>query len=380
MKALVLHAERRGRVDLTDPAKAPASTVWVNPILRTDEAPEPQIVTPHDVIVRVAVCGICGSDLHCSYPGVDGYVSFGGPARLPVTLGHEFTGTVVAVGAAVTNVTVGDIVTAESIWACWKCDDCRAGHLNECQRVELLGLTVNGALAPLVRVDARHCYGIGALVRRYGCDRALELGTLLEPLGVAYRGLARAEFRSDDRVVVIGAGPIGLAVIMLAKAAGAPSVVAFDVIDSRVALAEAAGATAFHVGALTGNGSGIEQAVTGAFGGQAASLSVEAAGTTEAFEAALASLANRGRLLVLGRMPAAVSFDTNGLLSKSLCVVGSRGHAGNGIFPSLIQKVASGALDPSPLITARFGFSEIFEAFAHARESFGAKTLVRVEG
>ncbi len=253
MKALVLHADWRGP-DLCDRATAPASTVWANPTLRQEDVPEPEITSPHDVIVRVAYCGVCGSDLHCSHAGPDGYVSFGGPARLPVVLGHEFSGTVIRTGRAVTNVAVGDAVTAESIWACWNCDECHAGHLNECERVELLGLTVNGALAPLVRVDARHCYSIAPLVRRHGRDNALELGALLEPLGVAHRGLTRARIRADDRVVVVGTGPIGLAIVMLARAAGVSRIVAFDLIDSRVALAEAAGARAFNLMTLRRTG------------------------------------------------------------------------------------------------------------------------------
>ncbi len=375
----MLHAKRRGPSNLADPAEVPASSVWVDPVLREEEVPEPQITHPYDVIVRVAVCGVCGSDLHCSHAGQDGYVSFGGPARLPVILGHEFTGTVTRVGNAVTNVAAGDRVTAESIWACWKCDECRAGHLNQCRRRELLGLTVNGALASSVLVDARHCYSIEPLVSRYGVDRALELGALLEPLGVARRALTRARVRADDRIVVVGTGPIGLGIIMLAREAGVTKIVAFDLIDSRVTMAEAAGARAFNVTSLTQFRGGVDDAIRDAFGGQRASLAVEAAGTVEAFDTAFASLENRGRLLVLGRMPARVPLDTNALLSKALTLIGSRGHAGQGIFPELIRHVTDGPLDPSSLITARFGIHQLQEAFAHAREASGAKTLIRMD-
>lgn len=379
VKALVLHAERRGLSTLADPAHAPASTIWADPVLLEEEVPEPQITHPYDVIVHVAVCGVCGSDLHCSQAGPDGYVSFGGPARLPVILGHEFTGAVTRVGNAVTNVAVGDVVTAESIWACWRCDECRAGHLNECRHGELLGLTVNGAFAPSVLVDARHCYSIEPLVRRYGLERALELGALLEPLGVAHRGLTRAGVRADDRIVVVGTGPIGLGIIMLAREAGVTNIVAFDLIDSRVTLAEAAGARAFNVTSLTEFRGGVDAAIRDAFGGQLASLAVEAGGTVEAFDTAFASLENRGRLLVLGRMPTRVPLDTNALLSKALSLIGSRGHAGNDIFRELIDKVTDGSLEPSWLITARFGILQQQEAFAHAREAAGAKTLIRVD-
>lgn len=378
MKALVLHAERRGRIDLADPSRAPASAVWAHPILREDEVPEPEIQHPHDVIVRVAYCGVCGSDLHCSEAEADGSVSFGGPARLPVVLGHEFTGTVMRTGAAVTTVAVGDLVTAESIWACWTCTECRAGHLNECERGELLGLTMNGAMAPLVRVDARHCYRLEPLAGRYSRKGVLEVGTLVEPLGVAHRGLTRASLRPDDRLVVVGAGPIGLAIILLARAAGVSSIVAFDLLDSRVTLAEAAGARAFNLASLVERGVRPEAVVHDILGAKA-SLAVEAAGTVGAFETAFASVANRGRLLVLGRIPGCVPFDTNALLSRSLSVIGSRGHAGKDVFRDVIEKITGGTIHPSPLISARFGLSQAHEAFAHARSGAGAKTLIRVD-
>ena len=370
MDAFVLTGERCGRrPDLADAAHAPASTVWSQPVLGVEQVPEPQLASPHDVIVRVAWCGICGSDLHCSEAGPDGCVRFGGPARLPVVLGHEFTGTVTMVGDAVSNIAVGDLVTAESIRACWECDECRAGHLNECRAVELLGLTVHGAFAPVVRVDARHCYRLDPLVWRFGRARALELGALLEPLGNAYRGLKRAGLHAADRVVVVGVGPIGLGAVMLARAAGVRDIVAFDQIQDRIDVARECGASAHLV---------APGEIATAARGSDASLVVEAAGTVEGFELAFASLANRGRLLVLGRLPTRPALDTNAMVSKSLSLIGSRGHAGGGIFPTLVERIAAGSFDPSPMITARFPMSRVHEAFAHARAGSGVKTLVRV--
>src|SRR5690606_12095483 len=98
VKAFVLRADRQRPFASVDPWTAPASRVWTNPRVSLEEWPVPERVGAHDVIVRVAWCGICGSDLHCSTAGPDGAVEFGGPARLPVVLGHEFTGTAVDVG------------------------------------------------------------------------------------------------------------------------------------------------------------------------------------------------------------------------------------------------------------------------------------------
>ncbi len=194
-----------------------------------------------------------------------------------------------------------------------------------------------------------------------------------EPLGVAYRGLMRAHLRADDRVAVVGVGPIGLATVVLARALGVTQIAAFDRNASRVALAEAAGARAF----VADDGS-LDDVLGEAFDGERATLAVEAGGTPGAFESAFASLGNRGRLLVLGRLPARVPLDTNTLLSKALTVIGSRGHAGADIFQTLIGRLADGSLDPSGLITGRFGFSQVQEAFAYARQGDGGKTLIRV--
>lgn len=374
MKALVLSGDRRSN---KDPTRTPASTVWANPRLTLEDVPEPMVQTPHDVVVRVVCCGVCGSDLHCSASGPDSFVTFGGPANLPTVLGHELAGTVAAKGSAVSHLSVGEAVTAESIVACWRCAECLAGHLNECRQANLLGLTVNGAFTEFVRVDARHCYSIERLVRQHGPAQAFAIGALFEPMGVALRGLKRAGFTPADRLAVVGLGPIGLGVIILARLAGVTQVVGFDINESRVQIARSFGATCFS---LSPSADGDIAAVTRTVcGEQGASLVVEAAGTKSGFEAAFAALANRSRLLVLGRMPGRVPLDTNQLLTTSTSVIGSRGHAGYGIFPELIERAATGEFDPTVLISSRFPFSDWTEAFAVARTQSGTKTLITME-
>jgi threonine dehydrogenase-like Zn-dependent dehydrogenase len=351
----------------------PGSRIWRDPRLSVRPTAPAQVRDPFDIVVTVSHCGICGSDLSCAHAGPDGYMRFGGPARAPVVLGHEFTGRIVALGDAVTGFAPGEMITAESIWACHDCPQCRDGHFNECQGgIELLGLTVDGAFAPTVRVDARHAYSIEPLVDRLGCDRALEVGTLLEPLGNAHRGLSRARLVASDRLVVVGAGPIGLGAVALARQAGVREIVVVERSHDRRALAMALGA-GFAASELG------DPAAGRLWDGQGATLAVEAAGTEAALRTAAGCLGPRGRLLALGRMPESVTTDQNRFMSLGLEVIYSRGHAGYGIFPHLIDAIATGALDISPLITARFPFSKILAAFDHARSGAGGKTIVRLE-
>lgn len=373
MKALVLRGDRLG---LEAPATAPASRIWANPHLSCEEVAPPQIESPHDVIVRVEFCGICGTDIHCTAPGPGGFVGFGGPLDLPRVIGHEFSGVVVARGDAVTHLEIGEAVTAESIAACWHCHDCRAGHLNDCQRVHLLGLTVHGALASLIRVDSRHCYSLEPVFRSMDRSGGMQVGTLFEPLGVALRGLNRAALRADDKLAVFGLGPIGFGAVLLAQRKGVQRIVAFDLSQERVDLARARGVDAFLLGETSHHEA--SKLACQVLGGGGPSLVVEAAGTESGFAAAFEAMSKRARLLVLGRMPNPVAFDTNQLLTKSLTVIGSRGHAGDSVFTELIASVADRTLLPLEMVTSRFRFDDWQNAFALARTQSEMKIIVEV--
>lgn len=358
-----------------------ANLMWRKPQVSVEEVPQPRLIADNDVIVEVAVCGVCGSDVHACAADDQGYVQFSGPARLPVVLGHEFTGQVVEVGRGVTTLRVGQWVTAESISACWSCSACQAGHLNQCQRINLVGLTVDGAFAPYVRIDARHCYPIASILDQFGVARGSELGSLLEPLGCAYNALHinAGGVSRHDRVAVFGTGPIGLGAVALARAAGASFIVAFDIIDERVSLATALGAdAAVNLALLAKQGISLREVLAELTHGQGITLAVEAAGAAELFPELPSVLAARGRLIYVGRSATPLTLDPNPLVSGALRIVGSRGHAGYGIFPCLIDRLASGRLDLNPLITARFPFSSALTAIAQAQQQCDGKILVQV--
>jgi threonine dehydrogenase-like Zn-dependent dehydrogenase len=355
--------------------------VWRNPQLSVEEVAQPTLRNEDDVVIETLVCGICGSDVHASQADANGYVGFAGPARLPVILGHEFTGRVVEVGRGVRSLRPGQIVAAESIAACFSCSACRDGHLNQCERVELVGLTVDGALARYIRVNAAHCYSVEPLLERFSESLGCELGSLLEPVGCAYNALCVnvGGIKQADRVAVFGAGPIGLGAVALAHAAGASLVVAFDVIDERVALAKKLGAdAAFNLATLATQGVTPRDVLSELTHGRGVTIALEAAGAAELFPDLPSLLATRGTLVYVGRTATTLVFDPNPLVSGALRIIGSRGHAGYGIFPALIKMIADGTLNLAPLITARVPFDAAASAIKQAWQRRDGKVLVRI--
>jgi scyllo-inosose 3-dehydrogenase len=347
-----------------------ASRVWRHPRLRLAEVPDPS-PGPGDVLVRVEAVGICGSDTHCLETDPGGWMRFSGPARLPVILGHEVAGVVVQVGPGVRGLVPGDLVATEGMLYCGVCEACRRGLPNQCPRLEMVGFSSPGAFADFIAVHERHCWKVDGLATRYGSARlGLEAAALVEPLSCPYNGMfvAAGGMAPGSHVAVYGCGPIGLGAVLLARAAGAASIVAFDVVPARRGLAEALGADrVFDPGDLARAGTSPADVIRVETGGWGADLQVEAAG------AALATMpeierafAPGGRMVYLGRTGerAPVSLDT--LVSAAAGVVGSRGHAGGGCFPAVIRLIERGRIDPSPMITARYAFNAVPQALTRS--------------
>src|SRR5438876_4941533 len=256
------------------------SMVWRAPEFTVEQLPDPEI-GPDEVLVRVRACGICGSDVHIYERDADGYMLYPGMIGLPVVTGHEFAGEVVAVGGRVSGLAVGDPVCAEEIAWCGECFACRSGRLNSCERLGELGFTYDGAHAELVVVKAKYCWPIHGLVERFGEERGYAAGALVEPTSVSYIGMfvQSRGFMPGANVGVVGAGPIGLAAVGLARAAGAAAIVCFEPSDVRRALALELGADAARdPRELAVEGRTMADAAMAATGGRGIDLWVEASG------------------------------------------------------------------------------------------------------
>ena len=182
-----------------------------------------------DVVVRVGACGICGSDLHWYHDQL----------KIPqVCPGHEIAGEVAMVGPGVTALRAGDRVSVEGIASCGVCRYCLAGDYHYCGRIGIVGMTIPGGYAEYLKIPARHCFDVGTL--------DVATAALSEPLGVAVHGVRIAGLRIGQRVVVLGAGTIGLMAVVAARAVGADEGALFEAVgESPVDLViESVGGTA----------------------------------------------------------------------------------------------------------------------------------------
>jgi alcohol dehydrogenase len=314
--------------------------------VREVPAPEPP---PGGVLVRVAASGICRSDWH-AWQGHDPDVV------LPHVPGHELAGTVAAVGEGVRNWRVGDRVTVPFVNACGTCPQCLAGEQQVCARQTQPGFTHWGSLAELVALDA-------ADVNLVAVPDELDLATAAA-LGCRYATAFRAvvqvaRVRAGEWVAVHGCGGVGLSAVQIAAAAGA-RVVAVDIAPGALALARDLGAER----TLTGDGD-VPAAVVELTGG-GAHVSLDALGAAVTCVNSIRSLRPRGRHVQVGLLPPVQGrpeVPMELVIAQELQVLGSHGMAAQA-YPELLGLIASGRLDPRPLITRRLPLGDAAQALA----------------
>jgi len=388
MKALVLDAEWRPRDGYTPTAweeetrtAITGSSIWHNPRLVLRDLPLPGL-GPGEVRIRPRACGVCGSDVHFVETDAQGYMLYPGLTRFPVAIGHEFSGEIVEVGAAVRDLRVGDMVTCEEMIWCGECIPCRNGYPNQCERLEEIGFTIHGAQAESISIGAKYCWKINELAEVYGDQgKAYEAGALTEPTSVSYNGMfTRAGgFKPGGYVVVYGTGPIGFAAIALARAAGAGRVIAFEVSPLRRDLALRVGADAvFDPGELERQGTRPQDVVRDLTHGAGADMQVEAAGamarTVPEMEA---SLAIGGKVVIIGRAAERAPIYLEHFQTHAGQIFGAQGHSGYGNFPSVIRLMAARRIDLTPIITSRFSLDQGLEALRKATRREDGKIMIR---
>lgn len=383
MKAIVLQADWDPRADYTPTARevetrkaTMASRVWRNPRFVEADVPEP---TPGhgEVLLKVRACGVCGSDTHCYEHDPDGYILFSGPVRLPVTVGHEYTAEVLEVGPGVRHLRPGMLVAAEGMLSCGVCEACRTGHPNQCPDLDMVGFSAPGAYAERIVAKERFLWSLDPLAERLGdAERALELGALIEPIACSYNGMfvSAKGFLPGAHVAVFGCGPIGLGAIALARAAGAASVLAFETVPERRAVAEAMGAD----GVWDPREVPAAEVIRDRSGGWGADMIVEAAGAAlQTMPQIERAFAPGGKMVYLGRtgLRAPVLLDV--LVTQAAGIHGARGHAGGGCFPRILRLLEAGRLAVEPMITRRFPFERTIDAVAASCDRTDGKILVR---
>lgn len=296
----------------------------------------------HQVLIRIKASYICGSDLHIykdRHPAV----------KPPVTIGHEFAGEVVKTGALVSSVKIGDRVTVEPVVACGTCSACKHGDYGYCENISFTYRCGDGAMAD---------YFVGKDERVYKLPDGMsyEEGALTEPMAVALHAVKRADVRLGDKVVVIGAGAIGIFVAAICRYLGAAQVVVSDFSEFRLAVAGQMGATR----TVCASKENLEEAISGMSDGKGFDKAFECVGMEETFNQAVRSVRTNGLVTDIGIFEKQqVSFDASLLVKKEIRIQGSQGYCWD--FEDAIRLVRD--LKVKPLITHRFPLERLKEAF-----------------
>jgi 6-hydroxycyclohex-1-ene-1-carbonyl-CoA dehydrogenase len=326
--------------------------------LKVEDIPIPS-AGPGQILVKVAACGVCHTDLH--------YIEHGVPTfkKPPVVLGHEASGIVEDVGADVDNVSKGQRVLIPAVLTCGKCRFCRMGRENICSDMQMLGNHFDGAYAEYVAVPAKDVLDLPESI-------PLEDASIIaDALSTPYHAVKnRARVRPGDTVAVFGCGGVGINAVQLAAAAGA-QVIAVDTNERKLQWASEFGA------AETVNASKVERVskeikkLTG--GG--VDIAMEVIGNPRTIEEAFESVRIGGRLCVVGYTHEAISIIAGKIMFKELDIVGSLGCP-PGEYVPLIRMVELGKIDLSRLVTHRFALDEIQSAFDVMKAGDSLRSIV----
>lgn len=329
--------------------------------LRLEDVAEPGAPGPGQAVVEVSYCGICGTDLAEYTQGPVMIRDRPHPltgAQPPLVLGHEFSGRIVALGPDVDGHAVGQRVTVDPCWRCGTCFWCRRGEYHICRYGGSVGLASDGALARRVTVPAA---GLVPLPDNVD-DR---IAALTEPLAVGLHAVRRGGVQAGDRVLVLGFGPIGAAVLLAARASGAAAIHVSEPSARRRELALQLGATeAYDPGV-----SDVRKEVYVRTGRIGPDVVFECTGSPRLLPVAVSAARRGGRVVLVGIGHGTAEVEPSQIVPYEREVVGSLGYRHD--LPSVIGLVAAGLLDPTPLITAvvplEDAVSGAFDALQHDR-------------
>jgi (R,R)-butanediol dehydrogenase/meso-butanediol dehydrogenase/diacetyl reductase len=308
--------------------------------VRVADTAEP-VLLPGTAIVEVSFCGLCGTDVHEYAHGPvmirEGAHPLTG-VRPPITLGHEFTGRVVELSGEMPGLAAGTRVAADPCLRCGTCWWCLRGEYHICARGGSLGLAADGGFARYVRVPLVELHPVPDAVPD-------EHAALAEPLAVGLHAASRAQVGPGDRVLVLGAGPIGLAALIGARLSGAAAVFVSEPNAARSRVALSVGATEVFDPTVDDVRSAVF-ARTGRIGPDAV---IDGTGRPEAIALGLRCLRRGGRLAVAGISPDDLAVDLRQLVLYERTLVGSLGY--NFDIPRVLDLMATGRVDVSPLVT-----------------------------
>ncbi len=319
--------------------------------VRVDDVAEPELSAPDEAIVRVEATGVCGSDLHIYHGRVAIEQGF--------TLGHEYVGTVTAVGDDVGSVATGDRVLGTYCSACGECFFCRRGDFHKCDSGRVFGHgktlgSLQGAQAELLLVPNADLT-LRPVPAGMSDDVALFAGDVM---GTGYHAVVECDVGAGSVVAVLGLGPVGLCAVQAALAEGAAAVVAVDTVTERLELARELGAEPVHL-----TEEDPRAAVKALTEGRGADATVDAVGHPDALELACRLTRKAGTVSATGVYAERIEVHMGIVWIKALTLKTGHANVIKHVDP-VLERLASGALDPTPLVTHHMGLDEAAEAYA----------------
>jgi L-iditol 2-dehydrogenase len=316
--------------------------------LQIFDIPEPELTTPHDVLLRIDTVGVCGSDVHYYTMGRIGTQV----VKFPERVGHECAGTVVKVGGEASGLRVGQRVAVDPLISCGQCDQCQSGRRHTCRRQRFLGNPgeAPGALAEVLTVPAESCYPVPDHVTQVQA-------ALVEPLSIALHAQRLSGIRRGAEIAVLGSGPIGLCVLLACRAAGAGGAYVTDLVEERLEVAQRCGAT------WTGNPQKTDVvAAIAQLRPLGLDCAFECAGQQQTLDQAVEVLKPGGQLLIVG-IPELdrVSFSIHTLRRKEIQIRNVRRQ--NHCTAPAVEMISCGAVNVDPLVTHHFSIAQTKEAF-----------------
>ncbi|KPU44517.1 D-arabitol-phosphate dehydrogenase [Oxobacter pfennigii] len=293
------------------------------------------------VVIKIVSSAICGSDLHIfkgKHPS----------APLPVTIGHEFSGDVVAVGSEVKRVKIGDKVTVEPVMVCGKCPACRTGNYGYCENISFTYRNGDGAMAEYITIEEPYVYKLPEHL-------SYNAGALIEPLSVAVHAVKRADVKMGEKVLIIGAGAIGILIAALCRKCGATDVIISNSSQRRLDMALELGATR----GINTSKENIYEAVSEITGGTGVDKSFECVGIEETFNQAMMTLKKNGLATIIGIFENPnITIPATRFITHEIKVQGSQGYCWD--FPVALEM--SKEIDIEKLVTHTFKLDDLQKA------------------
>ncbi|HCB66147.1 MAG: L-threonine 3-dehydrogenase [Tenericutes bacterium GWD2_38_27] len=304
----------------------------------------PDQLKPDEVLVKVIVTSICGTDVHI-YKW-DKWSQ--GRIKPPLTTGHEFCGKVIKIGSKVTKVKVGDVVSAETHIVCGECEFCKRGEYHICKNTKIIGVDTDGCFAEYAKMPA---YNL--IVNNSGIDP--KFLSIQEPLGNAVHTMLHFDIK-DKTVAVVGCGPIGLMGVNIAKAVGAKKIIAIEVNDYRIKLAKELGADVV-INPLKED---VIQRVFEETDGTGIDVVTEFSGNKQAIEQAFKYVKPGGKMSMLGIVPSNIEIDlSNDVVFKGITIYGVVGRLLFKTWDQVTELVQSGKLNLDKIITHTLPLKDI---------------------